>query len=168
VLLFSMMLLQVSVRPPHVVPARHERFTVQVANPVDTAIVAVRVDLPAVLVVLGVESPLGWTAQLAVATDSAPPAIEWTGGALARLEYRDFAFLARLPADARREPLVFPVRVTFAGGTVREWRPGGVGPAPAVTIRGTIGVTPGGAFVLAAGAFGVAVLAVALALRRPR
>lgn len=163
-----MILLQVSVRPTSVVPARHERFAVQVANPTDTAIVAVRVDVPAVLVILGVESPPGWTARLVAGTPAAPPAIEWTGGALGQHEYRDFAFLARLPAEARREALVFPVRATFDGGTVREWRPGGVGPAPEVTIGGSVGVTPGGAFVLAAGAFGVAVLAIALALRRPR
>jgi uncharacterized protein YcnI len=168
VLLLAVTLLQVSVRPPSVVPTRHERFAVQVANPTDTAIVAVRVDVPEVLVVLGVESPPGWTARIVAGTPTTSQAIEWEGGALGERQYQDFAFLARLPADARRTPLVFPVRASFAGGAIREWRTGGVGPAPEVAIRGTVGVTAGGAFVLAAGAFGVAVLALALALRRPR
>jgi len=100
-------------------------------------------------------------AMLLPAVDTAPQAIEWDGGGLARREFREFAFLGRLPADARRATLVLPVRVRFADGTTREWR-------AEVAIQGSVGVTPGGAFVFAAGAFGVAVLAVALALRRPR
>lgn len=161
VLALMLGLLQVSVRPTAVVPAQHERYAVQVANPSEAAIVAVRVVVPAAITVLGVDAPPAWTARLEPAADTAPQAIEWDGGELMRREFREFAFLGRLPADARRATLVLPVRVRFADGTAREWR-------AEVAIEGSVGVTPGGAFVLAAGAFGAAVLAVALALRRPR
>lgn len=160
-LALTLTLLQVSVRPTTVVPAQHERFAIQVANPAEAAIVAVRVAVPEAIAVLGVDAPPAWTARLLPAADTAPQAIEWDGGALGRREFREFAFLGRLPADARRATLVLPVLVRFADGTAREWR-------AEVPIRGSVGVTPGGAFVLAAGAFGVAVLAIALALRRPR
>jgi hypothetical protein len=161
VLALTLILLQVSVRPTTVVPAQHERYAVQVANPSEAAIIAVRVAVPAAITVLGVEAPPAWTAHLEPPTDTAPQAIEWDGGALGQREFREFAFLGRLPADARRATLVLPVLVRFADGTAREWR-------AEVAIRGSVGVTPGGAFVLAAGVFGVAVLAIALALRRPR
>jgi len=161
VLAFILILAQVSVRPTAVVPAQHERYAVQVANPAAAAIVAIRVAVPAAITVLGVDAPPPWTARLLPAADTAPQAIEWDGGALRQREFREFAFLGRLPADARRATLVLPVRVRLADGTTREWR-------AEVAIRGSVGVTSGGAFVLAAGAFGVAVLAVALALRRPR
>ena len=161
VLALTVALLQVSVRPTAVVPAQHERFAVQVANPAPAAIVMVHVAVPEAITLLGVDAPPTWTARLDPATDSAPQAITWGGGALAQREFREFAFLGRLPADARRTTLVLPIRVRFADGTEREWR-------AEVAIEGSVGVTPGGAFVFAAGAFGVAVLAVALALRRPR
>jgi hypothetical protein len=159
-------LVQVSVRPLAIVPAQHERIAVQVANPSSQAIVAVRVLVPSALAILGVDAPPGWSARHVVATDTTPQAVEWTGGSLGPREFREFAFLARLPADARRETLVFPIRARTADGVERAWEPGGVGPAPTVQIEGSIGVTSRGAFVLAAGALGLAGLAVALALRR--
>ena len=47
VLALTLTLLQVSVRPTTVVPAQHERYAVQVANPSAAAIIAVRVAVPA-------------------------------------------------------------------------------------------------------------------------
>jgi len=161
VIALTLSLLQVSVRPTAVVPAQHERFAVQVANPAEAAIVAIRVTVPAAITVLGVDAPSTWTPRLLPAADTVPQSIEWDGGELGTREFREFAFLGRLPADARRATLVLPVHVRFADGTARDWR-------AEVAIKGSVGVTPGGAFVLAAGAFGVAVLAIALALRRPR
>jgi hypothetical protein len=51
---------------------------------------------------------------------------------------------------------------------VRDWRRGGEGQAPTVEVRGSVGLSTGGAFTLAAAALGLAALATALALRRPR
>jgi uncharacterized protein YcnI len=170
VLALLVTLLQVSVRPTTVVPAQHERYAVQVANPTDTAIVAVRVALPDAIALLGVDAPPGWTARVAPGSDTAARTVTWEGGSLARGEFREFALLGRLPGDARRETLVFPVVLRFADGTERRWGLGAdaVAPAPTVAIRGGVGVSAGGAFVLAAGALGVGILGVALALRRAR
>ncbi|MBI1966766.1 MAG: DUF1775 domain-containing protein [Gemmatimonadetes bacterium] len=165
-LTLTLALLQVAVTPTTIAPAELERVAVRVVNPADSPIVAVRVEVPEALAMLGVDAPPGWSARRVAATESSAPAIEWTGGRLASGEFREFAFFVRLGADARRVPLVFPVRIRRADGTVREWRSGGDAPAPEIQIRGTVGVTPGGAFVLAAGALGLAALAVALALRR--
>lgn len=167
-LALALTLLQVSVRPTTVVPAQHERYAVQVANPIDTAIVAVRVAVPDAITILGVDAPVGWTARVTPGTDSSARTVTWEGGSLARGEFREFAFLGRLPADARRETLVLPVALRFAGGTERRWGggTGDVAPPPTVAIRGGVAVSAGGAFVLAAGALGIGVMGVALALRR--
>lgn len=159
---------QVSITPRTVEPADLVRFAVQVANPTDTADVAVRVEVPEALAVLGIDAPPGWTARLVAASDSTPQAIEWSGGQLARREFREFAFFGRLGANAPRTTLFFPVRIGRADGSVREWRRGGYGQAPEVEITGDVGLTTGAAFTLAAAAIGIAVLALALALRRPR
>ncbi len=159
---------QVSISPRAVVPADLVRFAVLVADPTDTAVVAVRVEVPEALAILGVDAPAGWTRRLVAATDSTPQAIEWSGGHLGRREFQEFAFFARLSANARRTTLIFPVRIGRADGSAREWRRGGYGQPPEVEIRGTVGITADGAFTLAAAALGLAALAVALALRRPR
>ena len=159
---------QVTISPRAATPADLVRFAVQVANPTDTAVVAVRVDVPEALAILGVDAPAGWTRRFVAATDSTPQTIEWSGGQLGRREFEEFAFFARLGANARRTTLVLPVRIGRADGSAREWRQGGYGQAPEVEIRGVVGITAGGAFTLAAAALGLAALGVALALRRPR
>ena len=137
---------QVSITPRTVEPADLVRFAVQVANPTDTADVAVRVEVPEALAVLGIDTPPGWTARLVAASDSTPQAIEWSGGRLARREFREFAFFGRLGANAPRTTLFFPVRIGRADGSVREWRRGGYGQAPEVEITGDVGLTTGAAF----------------------
>lgn len=159
---------QVSITPRTVEPADLVRFAVQVANPTDTADVAVRVEVPEALAILGCDAPPGWTARLVAASDSTPQAIEWSAGRLARREFREFAFFARLGANATRTTLRFPVRISRADGSVREWRLGGYGQAPEVEITGDVGLTTGAAFTLAAAAIGLAALAIGLALHRSR
>jgi uncharacterized protein YcnI len=159
---------QVTIGPRTVEPADLVRFGVLVANPLDEAVVAVRVEIPEALAILGVDAPPGWAVGIAAATDSTPQAITWDGGQLERGEFREFAFFARLAATARRTTLVFPVRIRRDDGSVRDWRRGGEGQAPTVEVRGSVGLTAGGAFTLAAAALGLAALATALALRRPR
>jgi len=161
------LLLQVSIRPLSVVPAQHERIALRVVNPSDTPLVAVRIEVPSVLTVLGLDEPPGWTARLIPATDTTAQAIVWSGGALHRLEFREFAFLARPAADAKTLPLVFPVRLHRADGAVRVWGPGGIAPAPTIEISTATGITNGAAFALGAAGVGLALLALTLALRRP-
>jgi len=164
------MVVQVVVRPAAVTPAQAERITVDVFNRDDSAIVAVRVTVPEVLDVLGVDAPPGWTAARVAGTDSSAPAIEWSAGAsdagIRRGELRQLALLVLLKPDARQNTLVVPVVVRHAGGVVRAWRPGGDGPPPMIAIRGSVNVSPRGAFALAAGALGLAVLALGFAMRR--
>jgi uncharacterized protein YcnI len=159
---------QVTISPRTASPADLVRFAVQVANPLDAAVVAVHVEIPEALAILGVDGPPGWAPKVLAATDSTPQAIDWTGGRLTRGDFREFAFFARLAATARRTTLVFPVRLRRDDGTVRDWRRGGEGQAPTVEVRGSVGLSTGGAFTLAAAALGLAALATALALRRPR
>ncbi len=159
---------QVAIAPATLVPGQRDRFAVRVATRADSPIVAVRVEVPAALGILGVDAPPGWTARVVAPTDSSPPAIEWQGGRLETAGFREFAFFAQLGFDARRRALVFPVETRSADGTVRRWRTGGDGPAPTVQIRGATMVTAGGAFAFAAAAFGLAALALVLALHRRR
>lgn len=157
---------QVAIAPATLVPGQRDRIAVRVATRADTPIVAVRVEVPEVLGLLGTESPPGWSARVTAATDSTPAAIQWDGGRLGWGEFREFAVFAQLGFDARRKTLVFPVETRSADGTVRRWREGGDGPPPTIQIRGSTMVSAGGAFALAAGAFGLAALALALALHR--
>ncbi len=157
---------QVSISPDAVEPGTTVRLALRVVTASDAPTVAVRVEVPEAVVVLGLDAPAGWRAAWIEATGSTPRAVEWTGGPLARAEFREFAVLVRVPADVRRGRLVFPVALRAADGTVRAWRPDGVGPAPAVEIRGRALVTPGAAFALAGGAVGLAALALGLALSR--
>jgi hypothetical protein len=159
---------QVSISPRTAEPADLVRFAIQVANPSDSAVVFVRVEVPEALLILGAGAPPDWTARPVTATDSTPAAIEWSGGRLDRGGFQEFTFFTRLGANVRRTTLVFPVRLGRADGSTRDWRPGGMGRPPEVEIRGTVGMTPGAAFTLAAAALGLAVLGIALAVRRPR
>jgi len=159
---------QVTISPRTAEPADLVRFAVQVANSLDATVVAVHVEIPEALLILGVDGPPGWAPVVTAATDSTPQAIDWTGGRLARGEFREFSFFTRLAATARRTTLVFPVRIRRDDGSVRDWRRGGEGVAPTVEVRGSVGLTAGAAFTLAAAALGLAALATALALRRPR
>lgn len=160
---------QVVLDPPSVTPASFERFAFRVVNRSDTPTVAIRVTVPEAIQVLGVNAPPGWTAQLTPASDSAAPVIEWSGGRLDRGAFDEFAFLGRVAADARPgSELVFPVRLTRAGGSTVDWAWGGEGRPPTVAIRGTAVVSSAGAFALAGGAAGLSILALVLALTRRR
>lgn len=158
---------QVSISPRTAEPADLVRFAIQVANPSNSAVIFVRVEVPEALLILGVGAPTGWTARHVAATDSSPSAIEWSGGQLSRGGFQEFTFFTRLGANVRRTTLFFPVRLGRSDGSTRDWRPGGMGQAPEVEIRGTVGLTAGAAFTLAAAALGLAVLGISLALRRP-
>jgi len=157
---------QVSIAPDAVEPGTVVRLALRVVTASDAPTVAVRVAVPEALVVLGLDAPPGWRATWTDATGTAPRAIEWTGGPLARAEFREFAFLVRIPADVRRGTLVFPATLRAADGTERAWGAAGVAPAPTVEIRGRALVTPGAAFALAGAAVGLAALALGLAVSR--
>lgn len=161
---------QVALEPTTIEPAAWERFALRVVNQSETPVVAVEIALPDVLQILGIDQPPGWAAELVRATDSTPPSIVWWGGEVPRGGFREFPFMGRLPADARRRELVFPVTLGRADGSETVFGPGGQGRALAVAISGTTGISAWGAFALAGGAMGLAVLALALALlaRRER
>src|SRR5712691_5944488 len=97
---------QVSIHPGTVQPAAWERFAIRVFNQTDTPTVAVRVEVPEAIAILGVDAGRMWPFKTIAATDSTPQRIEWRGGQLIRGEFREFAFLGRLKADARQEDLV--------------------------------------------------------------
>ncbi len=159
---------QIDLYPPTVKPAAWERFALRAINQTDTAFVAVRLTVPEAIMVLGVEPVAGWEARLIPSGEGTPPAIEWTGGELVRGEFLEFAFFGRLPGDVRRQPLVFPVHMTRANGSVVEWGRGGSGAAPTVRIVGTTTVTGWASLALAGVATGLAALAIALALAKRR
>lgn len=164
-----MLAAQVVLDPPSVTPAAFERFAFRVVNQSDTPTVALRVTIPEAVQVLGVGAPPGWMARLQPATDAAAPIIEWAGGRIDPGGFTEFAFLGRVAADARPgSELIFPVRLTRANGSSVDWAWGGEGRPPTVTIRGTAVVSPAGAFALAGGAVGLAILALVLALTRRR
>ena len=155
---------QVDLEPATVKPAAWERFALRVVNQTDTAFTRVRLTVPEVIMVLGVEPVSQWTFQLTASTDTTPQFIEWVGGNLLRGEYREFAFFGRIPGDARRSQLVFPVVLTRASGSLVEWnRRRDTGAPPTIQIVGTTSVTAWGSVALASVAVGIAVIALALA-----
>jgi len=159
---------QVSVAPAFVEPAAFERFALRIANPDSSPVVRVRLGIPDVLTVLGVDAPPGWSWTLSAATDTSAAAVEWSGYALPQGAFREFAVFARLASDARELSLAFPVRLERADGGTVTWTRGGDAPPLLVGIRATTGVSARGAVALAGGALGLAVLALALALSRRR
>lgn len=157
---------QVSVAPSAVEPAGFERLALRVANPDPSPVTLVRIEIPEVLTVLGVDAPVGWAWRLTAATDTSAAAVEWSGDSLAQGAFREFAVLVRLASDVRDVTLVLPVRVEHADGRVVTWTRNGDGRPPTVSIRATTGMSARGAVALAGGALGVAALALALALHR--
>lgn len=158
---------QVAIHPPTTQPAAWERFAVRVANNGDTSVTTVRVEVPDVVLILGVEPVAGWTAQVA-RPEAAAQTVTWAGGALRRGEFREFALLGRVAGDAREKDVVFPVYLTLADGSTAEWARGGTagGVAPRVRIVGRAQVSARGAVALAGAAIGISIMALALAVAR--
>ena len=157
---------QVSVAPSSVAPTDFERFALRVANPDSSPVTRVRLGIPDVLMVLGVDAPPGWRWVLTPPTDTSAAAVEWSGDSLPRGAFREFAVFARLASDVRELALVFPVRLDRADGRTVRWTRGGDAPPPTVAIRATTGLSVRGAVALSGGALGVAALALALAAAR--
>lgn len=157
---------QVAVAPATTAPAAWERFAVRVVNGSDTAVTGVRVLVPEVVQVLGVEPPAGWTFIVTPASDTTPLAIRWTGGTVVRGEFREFAFLGRVAGDARQRALVFPVALARVAGDSLEWAgaPGQPRPAPRVRVVTPTRLSVRGALAVAGGGVAIAVVALALAL----
>lgn len=155
---------QVALYPEAVEPAAWERFALRVVNQEEAPVVTVEIALPEVLQILGTDQAPGWTAERVPATGSTPPMIVWRGGEVPTGSFREFPFIARVPADARRRQLVFPVKLGRRDGSETVFGPGGAGRALVVPIRGTTGISAWGAFALAGAAMGLAVLALGVAL----
>lgn len=157
---------QVGVTPQITTPAAWERFAVRVINQTDTATVAVRVEVPEVIMILGIEPKPGWTIQTSAASDTIRQAISWTGGSLTKGQFGEFAFLGRLDANAKKDDLAFPVRIQRANGSVVEWRrrPGEPYAAPRVEIAGTVSISSTGLIAMAGAAMGLAIVAIVIAV----
>ncbi len=163
---------QIDLVPKTAQPTIWERFTLRVINQREPATVEVELVVPEIVAVLGVQAPSSaWEFEVIATTDSTPQMIRWTGGSVGQGSFDEFAFLGRIPGDARSKELVFPVTLRREDGSETRWsRLRGESVAPVVQIVGTTSVTPWGAVGLAGGAFGIAVIALALAVsaRRPR
>ena len=163
---------QIDLVPKTAQPTIWERFTLRVINQRDLATVEVELVVPEIVAVLGVQAPSSaWAFEVIAPTDSTPQVIRWTGGSVGQGSFDEFVFLGRIPGDARSKELVFPVTLRRVDGSETHWsRLSGEAVAPVVQIVGTTSVTPWGAVGLAGGAFGISVLALALAVsaRRPR
>lgn len=161
---------QIDLVPKKAQPTIWERFTLRVINQLESPATEVTLTVPEIILILGVESPKsGWQFMVHPASDSTPQVIRWRGGAVGQGEFEEFAFLGRIAGTARRKELVFPVSVSRADGSSTEWaKLTGEGSAPVVQIIGTTTVTPWGAVGLAGGAFGIATLALALAVSKRR
>jgi uncharacterized protein YcnI len=160
---------QVAIHPTSIKPTAWERFALRAINQTDTAFVHVRLAVPEALMILGIEPMAGWEFALTPSTDSTPQVIEWSGGELLRGEFLEFAFFGRLPGDARERDLIFPVRLTRAGGTEIVWDPrSDTGIPPTVRIVGTTAITGWGSIALASVAVGIAVIALALTVGKRR
>jgi len=157
---------QVMVSPQVTTPASWERYAIRVINQTDTATVSVRVEVPEIIFLLGVEPKAGWTVQVIPATDSTRQAVSWTGGSVTRGQFSEFAILGRLDPNAKREPLGFPVRIQRANGSVVEWR-GRFGEpyaAPRVEIKGSVAISQSGAIAMAASGIALGILAIIIAV----
>jgi len=157
---------QVSVAPSTVEPAAFERLALRVANPDPSPVTRVRLEIPDVLTVLGVDAPQGWAWLLTPGSDTSAAFIVWSGDSLPQGAFREFALLVRPASDVRDITLVFPASVEHADGRTVTWTRGGDARPPTVSIRATTGLSVRGVVALAGGALGVAALALMLALHR--
>lgn len=152
---------QAAFHPAATTPAAWERFAARVVNATgDTAVVEVRVDVPGAVAVLGVEPVPGWETVQVRGTDSTPHRITWRGGTVGAGDLEEFAFLGRVAGDAGRATLVFPVTLTRADGQADRTFAG------RVAIEGATRLSARGALAVAATAFGLALVALLVALSR--
>lgn len=161
----SQLAAQVDVYPRSIEPLEWERITVRVVNNTSMPTVGVRVLVPEVVGILGVEDKVGWDYHVLRASDTAPQSIEWRGGAIRNGDFAEFTFLGRVSGDVRRKSLVVPVTITRADGSTVSF--GGAGSdraAPTIQIAGSTRVTVWGSLALAGVAVGIAILALALAV----
>ncbi len=128
---------QVNVRPLSIAPGVWERLSIQVANPLDSPIVAIRVEIPTDMVVAGVEPRPEWPFQVDSLSDGGQ-IIEWRGGWVAQGELQEFRFLARLRSDSDADRVALPVHLTRVGGGVESLAPRlFVDRTPELTSQGT-------------------------------
>ena len=158
---------QVDISPRSIEPAQWERIAVRVASRGESPTVVVRVYVPEVIAVIGVEARPGWVFQNSGATDSTPQSIEWTGGEIQSGEFAEFAFLGRLAADVRRKNLIFPVTLVSGDGSAVEFGRGRKRRAPpTMFIAGSTRVTPWATIAAAGVAVGISLLTLALVVSK--
>ncbi len=154
---------QVDVRPLQIAPGAGERLSIQVANPLDSPIVVIRVEIPSDMVVAGVEPHQEWPFQVDPLSDGGQ-AIEWRGGWVARGELQEFGLLARLRSDSDADHVALPVHLTRVSGRVESWVGRGTSPAPRLFVDRTPELTSQGTAMLGVVALVVSVIALAIAI----
>lgn len=147
---------QVDVRPLRIAPGAWERLSIQVANPLDSPIVVIRVEIPSDMVVAGVEPHQEWPFQVDPLSDGGQ-AIEWRGGWVARGELQEFGLLARLRSDSDADHVALPVHLTRVGGRVESH-------APRLFVDRTPELTSQGTAMLGVVALVVSVIALTIAI----
>lgn len=147
---------QVTVRPLRIVPGVWERLSIQVANPLDSPIVSIRVEIPPDIVVAGVEPRPEWPFQVDSLSDGGQ-IIEWRGGWVAQGELLEFGFLGRLRSDSDADRVALPVHLTRVGGRVESL-------APRLFVDRTPELTSQGTAMLGVVALAVSSIALAIAI----
>lgn len=150
---------QVMITPKSITPAGWARFEISVVNSRDHDITSVRVVVPEIISVLGVDRNGDWTYESQPAAGTTPQFIEWTGSTLAAGGLETFSFLGRLAGDAKKRSLLFPMTIT-RGTDVQEVnaRQSGMN----VQIIGSTILTPWAGLGVAALALAIALIAVGL------
>ncbi len=154
---------QVTMQPSAVAPGATERFAVHVVNPLDSPFVAIRLEVPADIEILGVRPWPEWPFTLEPSADGGE-LIEWRGGWVASGELQEFVFLGRLRTDVDGDAVAFPVHLTRVGGAVESWVGSGANPAPRVLVDRIPELTTEGTTMLGMVAIVVSFAALALAI----
>jgi len=154
---------QIVVSPLQAMPGRWERVSIQVTNPLDSPIVAIRIEVPAEMIVAGVEPHPEWPFEIDSLAGGGH-AIEWRGGWVAQGELQEFGFLARIRSDIDADQVMLPTHLTRVGGDVESWMGGGDAPAPRIFVDRTPELTSQGTAMLGVVALVVSVIALAIAM----
>jgi uncharacterized protein YcnI len=152
---------QVMITPASITPAGWARFDVAVVNSRDQQVTGVRVEVPEIIAILGIDSNDGWTYVSQRASDTTAQFIEWTGSVLSRGDLETFSFLGRLAGDSKERSLLFPMTIA-RGDDIQEIdaRESGV----IVQVIGSTILTPWAGLGVAALAFAISMVAIGLAV----
>lgn len=130
----------VTVSPKTINAKGYNDFIVKVPTEKPVPTIGLRLEFPAGLKVARLRAKTGWTAQVERDTSKAITAVVWTGGKIGPDEYDEFAFSARIGAQAG-DTLAIKAYQTYEGGEVVGWTetvdPKARHPAPRIAVTAT-------------------------------